>query len=347
MARGSAARLGSWACEEISKRFGVYITKTLDPLDPDDFILISVRLARSLRGATAGLEGEALKSAIESLDVDWPTLTEAKRDAIIRAARAEVAGLADTVAPIISPILEASASSIVPLTRAAAIERFSFTGAAETAGWVKNIVGDLRGSQMVYVKDQYGSRADRFDSIAKDVVAGGLERGLGRDDISEELAKQLLPLGIERGANYYNLVANDFANKSRTISQLNTFQDAGVTKWIFEATLDEATSEICRLLHGRTFSVKKAQNSMTAALGLRDPEEIRNAMPWVQASGSQLYFQRGDTKHDVATVHEPGEGTSDKIGTYGNVMSNRKLEAAGVVTPPRHGHCRSNILAVV
>lgn len=341
------ARRGVWAAEEIAKAIGHPIRKALDPLDPDDFVLISVRLARALRGAAVGLEGEALKSAIQTLDVDWSVISAEKRDAVIRAARAEVLGLADTVAPIVEPVLFSSASSLVPLASKAAISRFDLTVGSGASDWVKGIVGDLRDSQMVYVRDSYGQRADRFDKVARDVVASGMERGLGRDDISEELSTQLSPLGVERGTNYWNLIATDFSNKSRTVSQLNTFKDAGIEMYIYDAVLDEATSEICRLLHGRTFSVAKATKKMNAALALRNPEDIRNAMPWVQADGNSLYFQRGETRHDVATVHEFGEGTKDKIGTYGNVMSRAALEKAGVVVPPRHGHCRSNLLAAL
>jgi len=346
VSRFDVARRISWHTEAIAKSLGVDITKALDPLDPDDFITISVRLARALRGAAVGLEGDALKGAIESLDVDWLTISEDRRDAIISAARAEVAGMAATITPIVEPVLYTSASTLVPLARTAAISRFEIKGLEAMAEWTKGIVGDLRDSQMVYVKDQYAARADRFDTVARDVVASGLERGLGRDDISAELSAQLTPLGAERGTNYWNLIANDFANKSRIVSQLNTFQDAGIARWRYDAVLDEATSEICRLLHGRVFSVKKAVSKMNDSLKLRDPEEVRNSMPWVQASGSQLYFQSNDKRHDVATVHEAGEGSKDKIGTYGNVMSNAALEKAGVVVPPRHGHCRSNLTAV-
>ncbi len=345
---GTWARRGIFAAEQIAKSIGYPIEKALDPLDPDDFITISVRLARALRGAAIGLEGEALKVAIQTLDVDWSVISEARRDAVIAAARAEVLGLAETVTPLVEPVLFSSASSLVPLTRAAAISRFDLAvGSSGAADWVKGIVGDLRDSQMVYIKDAYGQRADRFDKVARDVVASGMERGLGRDDIAEELSNQLTPLGVERGTNYLNLVATDFANKSRTISQLNTFTEAGIEMYIYDAVLDEATSEICRLLHGRTFSVAKAAKRMNAALSLRNPEDIRNAMPWVQADGNKLYFNRGETRHDVATVHEAGEGEKDKIGKYGNVMSRAALEKAGVVVPPRHGHCRSNLLAAL
>lgn len=347
MSRFDAVRALVWHTEQLAKALDIPISKALDPLDPEDFITISVRLARALRGAAVGLEGDALKTAIESLDVDWTTISEERRDAIISAARREVAGLAETVPPLVEPVLFRAASTIVPASRTAAISRFDISAAEAIGGWVEGIIGDLRDSQMVYVKDQYSMRADRFDQLARDTVADGLEKGLGRDDISEALARTLTPLGVERGKTYWNLIATDYSNKARTSSQLNTFQDAGIKRWQFEAVLDEATSEICRLLHGRTFSVKVAAKKMNDAIKLRDPEDVRDSLPWVQASENSLYFTRGSSRRNVATVHEWGEGESDRIGSYGDVMSNSALEKAGVVVPPRHGHCRSTILAVV
>ncbi len=339
------ARRGSWAVEEILKRLGSPIEKALNPLDPSDFILISVRLARALRGAAVGTEGEVLKGAIESLDVDWPTISEERRDAIIAAARAEVAGIAATVSPLVEPVLGRSAASLIPLTRKAAISAYDLN-LAQSADWAAGLVGTLRDSQMVYVKDQYENRATLFDSIAKRVVSSGLERGAGRDDISEELASKLTPLGVQRGTDYWNLIATDFSNKTRTTSQMNTFSDAGITQYKYDAVMDEATSEICRLLNGRIFSVEKAKRRTAKALALRDPEQIKDAMPWVQQNGSQLYFRRGGETHPIANVDTPGIGALDQPGTYSNVISNKALEAAGVTVPPRHGHCRSTIDAV-
>jgi len=339
------ARRGSWAAEQLLAKLGHPITKSLDPLDPSDFVLISVRLARALRGAAIGTEGATIKAAIEALDVDWPTISEDRRDQIIAAARAEVAGLAVRVPPLVEPILERSASSLVPLTRKAAISLYGLN-LEQSAEWAASLVESLRDSQMVYVKSQFDTRATLFDSAAKDVVRSGLESGLGRDDISEALSTKLTPLGVERGTDYWNLIATDFSNKTRTTSQLSTFSDAGVKRYKYDAVMDQATSEFCRLLNGRVFSVEKARKRTYQALALRDPEEIRDAMPWVQQSGSRLYFRRGGEQHPVAHVDSPGVGSLDNPGNYSDVMSNKQLEAAGVTVPPRHGHCRSTITAV-
>ena len=268
---------------------------------------------------------------------------------MIASARAEVAALGTVVSNLIDPVLATSGLSIIKSTRAQSADRFSLDikpaiGAADT-----NVADLLRASQMVYLKDQYGLRSDALDSLAKDIVGQGLEHGLGREDISEALATNLRAQQVSRSRNYWNLVSTDFANKARTTTQLGAFAEAGIERWMFEAILDQATSDICRLLHGRVFSVKKALTSSMHALSLKDPEDIKNVHPWVQTGtnkdGDQiLYFQRGDTRRTVAGVDATGVGRNDAVGTYSGAMTNKQLENAGVVVPPRHEHCRSTLI---
>jgi hypothetical protein len=297
-----------------------------------------------MTGVVAGTEGDALRSAIETLDVDWPNLTEAARDKIIAAARGEVAGLASTIPPLIEPVLVGSAASIVARTRISACRVFDFSAAIKHEAPVDiETITNVVDSTQTYIKDSYGRRADEIDAVVKDVVASGLERGLGRDDISEALATKLGPLGIDRTENYFNLVAADFAQKARIGTTLNTFERAEITHYIFHAQMDQVTSEICRLLNGRVFSVEKAAKRMRHAMSLKDPEDIKNVRPWVQ-SGTNEAGNRDGERHTVAHVDEPGEGEMDRAGKYSNQMSNKALEAAGVTVPPAHSHCRSTII---
>jgi SPP1 gp7 family putative phage head morphogenesis protein len=346
-------RLGEWAADEIAKRFGVTIEKALNPLDPGDFVTIAVRLSAALRSVTKGTEAVALRNAIETLDVDWPNLSAAGRDKIFRAASAEIGALATTIPPLTTPVLERSALSLVSRTRLATVARYSFGRQIRNEAPIDQLtVENLPINQSVYIKDQYGRRADGLDAIARDTVSSGLERGLGRDDIAEELSGRLKSSGVVRTTNYWNLIGSDFANKARTSTQLNTFQRAEIEQYMFDAIMDEATSDICRLLHGRVFSVKKAADRMRNAIGLKNPEDIKSVMPWVQtgtdAAGNQiLYYDDGTRRTVVAHVERSAVGLADQVGRYSKVISNKALEAQGLPVPPRHGHCRSVLTAVV
>jgi len=219
MSRYGAAAL---AAEEILRDlFQVRVWKALDPLDPGDFVTICVRLASALKSATRGAEGDALRGAIESLDVDWPNLSAAGRDKVIEAARAQVAAVAAPVEDAISPVLDKAAARIIPATKTRTIDKFGLDIPQGLGDLDTETSGLLRVSQMVYIKDQYGTRADMLDQMARDIVAGGLEQGLGRDDISGDLATKLADYQVQRSRNYWDLIATDFSNKARTTTQLH------------------------------------------------------------------------------------------------------------------------------
>lgn len=345
-------RLGSWAAEEIAKRYGVTIAKALDPLDPGDFVTIAVRLSAALRSAVKGTEAIALREALDTLDVDWPNLSAPARNKVIAAASAEIGGLSETVPPLAEPILSRAAVSLVTRTRVSTVARYAFGHQLRDEAPIdRKTVENLPVNQSVYIKDQYGNRSDAMDAIARATVSSGLERGLGRDDISEELQGRLKKSGVFRTGNYWDLIATDFSNKARTSTQLNTFERAEIEQYMFDAIMDEATSDICRLLHGRTFSVQKAAARMQKAIALTDPEDVKRTMPWVQtgtnSAGDQiLYYDKGGQRNVVAEVERSAVGLRDQVGSYKNVISNKALEAAGLPVPPRHGRCRSTLTAV-
>lgn len=330
-------RLASWALERMAEQLGVPLSKALDPLDPDDFITISARLAASLRGATRGTEAAALKAAIDKLDVNWKKLTAAQRSRIVDASRAEI-GKAVSAAKEAEKVLEGS--RIVPATRASAVRRFGLEIRPEPAAGDKVTARLLRSSQMVYIKDEYGQRADAWDKRARSIVASGIERGLGPDDISGELSTKLSEYQISRSKEYWNLIANDFANKSRTATQINAFDEAGIETYTWVAVGDEVTCPVCRMMDGKTWSVRVVKAQLEEALVLEDAEFIKDARPWIREGVENgkniLYFDQEGERRRVADV-----STDGKIRQR---MSDRDMLDAGVTLPPIHGRDRCTIV---
>lgn len=143
-----------------------------------------------------------------------------------------------------------------------------------------------------------------------------------------------------------------FTNRARTYTQLGAFDEAGIERYRFDAILDEVTSEACRFLHGKVFTVERAIDRFRSVERARDPDVIRDAQPFVQVGtdreGNQvLFYERGDRRRAVAQVDEPAVGTRDEVGRYSRALSPTQLEAAGVTVPPIHGRCRSTIVAEV
>lgn len=325
------------------------VAKALDPLDARDFLVIVRRIARALGGASRDAEADALRSALEELDVDWPSLSPAARDEVLRASRQALNGVAEQVLPRVDQVFEVEAKGLVAHTRRAAVRRFELHLGADTSRTDERIAKFVRESQGNFIKDEYGRRSEAFSQRARDVVASGLERGLGRDDVAEELSRELGQALGSRGQSYWDTVSMSFANRGRTYTQLAAFDEADVQHFRFEAVLDSVTSEVCRFMHGRVFSVERAMKRFYDVERARAPERIQDLQPWVRVGaddegGQVLFYERGGRRRMVAHVDESMVGESDEVGSYSRELSSEQLEAAGVSVPPLHGRCRSTIV---
>jgi SPP1 gp7 family putative phage head morphogenesis protein len=344
---------GADAAEAILREaFLLDVAKALDPLDKGDFLSIVQRLAHALRGVARPAEEAALRRALERLDVDWPHLTPTARDQVIRAARQSLRDVERQVLPRVAQVFEVEADRVVERTRRATIRRFGLSIAADMTKTDERIARFARESQGNFVRDEYGRRRDEFSRRARDIVSAGAERGLGRDDIVAELSSALASDGFNRSRDYWEVVSMVFANRARTFTQVAAFDEAGVERYRFEAILDQATSEVCRFLHGKVFTVASAMDRFQRAERARDPEVIRDVQPFVQVGADEdgsevLFYERSGRRRAVAQVDEPAVGARDEVGRYSRALSTAQLEAAGISVPPLHGRCRSTIVAEV
>lgn len=328
------------------------VEKALDPLDADDFMAIVRRLSRSLRGVTRAAEDAALRHALERLDVDWPNLPAAARDQVIRAARQALGSVEQQVLPQIDQVFELEADVVVRRARRSTVRRLGLRIGADTTRTDDRIAKFVRESQGNFVRDEYGRRREDFSSKAKDIVSAGVERGLGRDDIVGELSGAMTRDAFDQSRDYWEMVSMVFTNRARTYTQLGAFGEAGIERYRFDAVLDEVTSEVCRFMHGKVFTVERAMNRFRQVERSRDPETIKETQPFMQVGadreGNQvLFYERGGRRRAVAQVDEPAEGVRDEVGNYSRALSPAQLEAAGVTLPPIHGRCRSTITAEV
>jgi SPP1 gp7 family putative phage head morphogenesis protein len=326
------------------------VAKALDPLDHRDFLVIVQRLGRALAGVSRDAEAAAMRRALATLDVDWRHLSPAARDRVIHAARQAVQGAAAQVLPRVDHVFEVESKRIVADSRRSAVRQFGLHIGASTTSTDERIAAFVRRSESHFVRDQYGRRADELGQRARDIVASGLERGLGRDDIVRDLSSALAA-STGRTKAYWEVVATSFANRGRTYTQLAAFDEAGIERFRFEATLDQATSNVCRFMHGREFAVSRAMQRFEDVEQANEPEAIADLQPWVQVGadddGNQvLFFKRGGRRHLVGHVDESAVGQSDRVGRYSRAMTSDQLEASGVSVPPLHGRCRSTVVGI-
>ncbi|MBI5549508.1 MAG: hypothetical protein HY901_36945 [Deltaproteobacteria bacterium] len=346
-------REGAEAAEAILRDvYRVDVTKALDPLDRTDFLTIVQRLSSALRGVTRSAEADALRRAIRELDVDWPHLSGEAHGEVIRASRQALESLATQVLPQVNQVFEVEADRVVRASKKATVRRFELSIGTDLSRTDERIARFVRESQGNFVRDEYGRRREAFSKRAREIVASGIEGGVGRDDISEALSTSLAEQGLTRSRAYWDMVSMVFANRARTTTELAAFEEAGIEQYRFEAVLDEVTSEVCRFMHGRVFTVAKAMDRFRKGERARDPELIRETQPFIQVGADEdgnevLFYERGDRRRTVARVDEAGFGERDAVGSYSDGLSNKQLEAAGVSAPPLHGQCRSTIVAEV
>ncbi len=323
------------AAEDLIRRiYRLEVGKALDPTDPDDFLVIRARLASELKGITGPIEGAALKSALDTLDVDWPSLSADGRLSVIAAARDVLNDIPREALPAVTLAFDRSGKRIMEASRKATAQTIEYKVSGSLSQVDERVADFIRQSQSLYVRDEYGARADDYSERAREIVADSLEEGLGRDEIGERLEKELGPDGggLARMSSYWDNIATIFANRARNFSAVSTMDEAGLDFFRFDAVMDEVTSRVCRAMNGRVFSVERAMDRFRQVAKLKDPEKVAELQPFVSESS--------DEEGGGLTIKGPGGRRSIED------LSDDELEAAGVAVPPLHGNCRSTIVAV-
>lgn len=342
-----ACRAADAAGVILEKAMHVPVEKAIDPLDPRGFMRIVAQLRRSLSGIAEAEQGAALRAAMQHLDVDWRVISSEQRSAVIEAARQAIGSGAARMLPRVSQTFQIVGPRIAGESRASSVRRFGLDIGVSLTEPDTRAIEYVRRSTSAFVTDHLGVRRDELAQGARDIVASGLEEGLGSDDIAANLAAHL-GAEIQRERAYWQVVAMAFANTARTYSQLGAFHDAGIQRYVFEAILDEVTTDVCRYYHGRSFDVGAAHRQIQQQATLENPDDVREANPWIRRGrdddgNSILYFERGGDRVTVAQIDRSGVGSLDDTGAYSNGMTSEQLQTAGVPYPPLHGHCRSTI----
>lgn len=307
-------------------------------------------VASDLRLAAGPGERAAFEAALRVAGFDWTRTTTAQAAVWLDEARVGASDgmkrARDAAVGVIGP----AAGEVFESTRehSRAVQRLPI--GRELNAMDRRAVEQVTRSQANFISTENGKRLDEMSDSARRIVASGLERGLGREDISAELAEFFESLLVVRPAHYWDVIAAAFVGSSRSYSQLSTYVEADVQRYTLVAVLDEATTEICRLMDGKSFEVSAGLSVVERVL--ESPEGVKSIAPWVRTGVDEdgkpfLYVKRGDEVERVASVDEPGIGVRDRRGSYSDVLDEDAMARAGVCLPPFHGLCRTTTIADV
>lgn len=347
-----AIAAGRDAADSVLGWLRVPVSKALNVSTPHGFDAAAAKLAAELRRRAAQPEADALRAAIAVLDVDWGGMTPAQRRALLARARQEAGRALAEVPRRIDAPLGRAAEKVVSATRSDARSRQRLAIAADFNAVDRRAVAYVQRSTSLFVRDELGRRVDTLSERAREVVARGLERGLGRADLAEELATAAEAALVTRSRPYWEVVAASFLGESRSLSQLSAYAEARIERYVISAILDEHTTDTCRFLDGKVMQTADGLRAFERLERATEPLAIKQERPWVRERVGEdgkrgLFVDRGDESTLLGVVERSGVGARDDRGSYSRALSSRELAPAGIGFPPFHGLCRTTTVADV
>ncbi|KAB2911243.1 MAG: head morphogenesis protein [Kofleriaceae bacterium] len=240
-----------------------------------------------------------------------------------------------------------AAMEVVSATRTVSRRHHRLAIGIEMNALDRRIVRHVTRSQALFVTDAYGRRLEELGVRAKEIVAAGLEAGHTRTEIAEALAAAAEGALTGRSRFYWEVVAGAFVGRARSFAQVSSYAEAGVERYRVQAVLDEATTLVCRFLHGKVFTVRASLAGFDRVERLSDPDDVKRASPWVRQKGGVLFVEHATGRRELAGVVRSGSGVRDDVGEFHSRIDDAALEGLGIGPPPYHGLCRSTSVPIL
>ncbi len=325
--------------------------RKLDPTKRADFDQLNRELAKQLRGRTNPVQSKAIEDMINIMGVELAGLTATQLDILVTTAKQAWVGIPEDIQQITSEIFRRDIEPFYKKVRNKEITVNKFDIPRDIDLQDTRLKESIIRDQALFARDEFFRRSDDISELARDIVARGNEIGLGSRKIGAVLRDGLRAEGAFKQQSYWDTIANVFQNRARTAASLKTYGQAGVDQFRVVATLDQATTDVCRFMHDQILSVPRALENFQEVEGLTDPEEVKLTNPFIrinrQKDGSRDLVVRNRSeggrifKKRVATIDKSGFGKKNVRGTFKNSMSAGSLQGAGIGGPPYHGRCRT------
>lgn len=317
-----------------------------DITDGATFDRLVASLSLAIAEEVSGVEQKAFTRLLSLSDVAWETFTPSEMNNAI-AVLESVLPSPSAIIPGLQSVLGASLAGILNQSREAVALRVG----AQLSEVVNNAAVEyLRNSESLFVTDYLKRRNAAISRRIRNIVADSLAQGLTRASIVGEIARKFGPAAVlGRSAQYYDVVAGQFANQARVYGSLTAMSDAGISRYVWESVNDEVTSEYCLMMHGHVFEVAGALDIYKRLAA--SPEAAKQINPWVNRGknsyGDDLLYITDAFGHRkvLAEILRPGAGEWDSPGEYKQLHSDDQLMAMGVTLPPAHANCRSVVIA--
>lgn len=172
--------------------------------------------------------------------------------------------------------------------------------------------------------------------VSQAIQRGVFDKGLNKAQAGEFLKKELtringgnafasVPRSVQaQGLNsvnaYYEGLSATNVTTARNFANIEHMDEAGVTRIQFAAIIDNRTSEICQQMDGRIFTIEQAKDFRQQYLDAENVEQVKSFATWHK---------------NLQSI--PGNQS-------GSDISSQDLAQAGVIVPPLHFRCRSELV---
>ncbi|MCP4573231.1 MAG: hypothetical protein GY838_12830 [bacterium] len=331
--------------------------KDSDPYDPREFDALVDALARDLNREAVPAFKKTVEKAITSSRIDWASATPRQVHGFSTRLAKKLDASAAAVYRSVGPGLAKTAVGMATSARSSFVKKHNLRVDRAIELKDKAAVTRAAATNAHYIRNfASGQMSESLSSQARDIIQTGINKGESSRVIGKELHRRLSDAAEAQTEAYFRMVASTVQTRAREYSSLRSMQDAGIQVYEWSSVLDEATTEICRWLDGKQFSVDASLERYAAADALEDPTDIKHTMPWFYEKKIQggshggktgIFMQQAGGLQRVAVVEKSGRGQRDEIGKYSNAKSVKGLQGNGFSPPPAHGGCRSTAIPVL
>jgi len=206
------ARAGIAAADEFLKSFfGLSpLRKAPSILTPVGFDHVVLQLLGELQKETGPKSQKALTGFLSKLDKDWPKMTPEQRSKAVADAGQTYLGLSADIGPTVGDVLKRKGATIVGNTKSDTRDRDNLHIGIDLSTVDQRVLDAATTHQALFVRNQFGVRSDRYSQIAREIVSKGLEDGLDRYDIGDQLSERFRETDQNRNDSYWQLIASTF-----------------------------------------------------------------------------------------------------------------------------------------
>lgn len=293
----------------------------------------------------------AVQQAVRKSGIDWADATEADHE---RFSKALAAALGVTAVAVWKAVETAavSAAEFTAVSGAQAYVKRHTLGVQPTLARVDKLaVARAASANQFYIRDFYTNTASaRLSAKARHIAAEGIAQGWGSTEIAERMYRKLGNNAAGLNRQYMQVVSSAINARARMYSSLVMMKRAGVQVYRIDSVIDDNTTDTCRFLDGKRFSVGDALARHRQIDALADPMDIRHMAPFTRErrikrgpdkgkKGIYIPMADGDFER-IAVIEKSAFGVADQKGQYSG-LSTRELADRGLSFPPYHHLCRT------